>query len=265
MGAEGGAQVGFDEPVDEQGDADDGDQRLDAVVVVQEDRPHVQGLFEVAVAWFDDPLVFVDLEHIRGGQRPVGWVGQVGGQGIKPVEAGCGGESTRGGAPGDGGGAVVGGAGGDGDQLGDVGAEDLGDPVVDLLFGLVVAPAAAVADAGERGFCAGQGAVAGLGDGGGLLGGPDVGPAPAGATGGVGVVDLPVAQQAFPHGAGGGGQSLLAVGAVIQLRQGFDAAVDVGAEPARPAGGGAQRHHESQPGGVGGAQGGPGAWPGACG
>ena len=41
--AEGGAQVGFDEPEDEQGDADDGDERLDAVVVVQEDRPHRAG------------------------------------------------------------------------------------------------------------------------------------------------------------------------------------------------------------------------------
>ena len=62
------AQVGFDEAVDEQGDADDGDERVDAVVVVQEDRPHVQGLFEVAVALFDDPLVFVDAEHVeRGG------------------------------------------------------------------------------------------------------------------------------------------------------------------------------------------------------
>ena len=136
---------------------------MDAVVVVQEDGPHVQGLFEVAVALFDDPLVFVDLEHIAGGQRPVGWVGQVGGQGIPPVEVGCGGQSARVAAPGDGGGAVGGGAGGDGDQLGDVGTEDLGDPVVDLLLSLVVAPAAAVADAGERGLGAGQGAVAGLG------------------------------------------------------------------------------------------------------
>ena len=32
---------------------DDGDERVDAVVVVQEDRPHVQGLFEVAVALFE--------------------------------------------------------------------------------------------------------------------------------------------------------------------------------------------------------------------
>ena len=34
VGAEGGAQVGFDESVDEQGDADDGDERVDAVIVV---------------------------------------------------------------------------------------------------------------------------------------------------------------------------------------------------------------------------------------
>ncbi|MGW5151859.1 hypothetical protein [Rhodococcus koreensis] len=35
-----------------------------AVVVVQEDRPHVQGLFEVTVALLDDPLVLVDFEHV---------------------------------------------------------------------------------------------------------------------------------------------------------------------------------------------------------
>ena len=56
-------------------------------------------------------------------------------------------------------------------------ADDLGDPVVDLLSGLVVAPAEAVADAGERVFGRGQGAFAGVGDGGGFLGGPDVGDA----------------------------------------------------------------------------------------
>ena len=86
------------------------------------------------MALFDDPLVFVDLEHIEGGQLPVGWVGQVGGQGVKPVEGGGGGEGARVAAPGDGGGAVGGGAGGDGDQLGDVFADDGGDPVVDLLW-----------------------------------------------------------------------------------------------------------------------------------
>ena len=86
VGAEGGAQVGFDEAVDEQGDADDGDEGVDAVVVVQEDRPHVQGLFEVAVALFDDPLVFVDVEHVERGQCALGWVGQVGGEGVEPVE-----------------------------------------------------------------------------------------------------------------------------------------------------------------------------------
>jgi len=105
---------------------------------------------------------------------------------------GCGGQSARVAAPGDGGGAVAGGAGGDGDQLGDVGPEDLGDPVVDLLLRLVVAPAAAVADAGERGLGAGQGAVAGLGDGAGLLGGPDVGDAQPMGGAGVGVIDVAV-------------------------------------------------------------------------
>ena len=93
----------------------------------------MQGLFEVAVALFDDPLVFVDLEHSRAAAG-VGRVGQVGGQGIQPVEGGCGGQRARVGAPGDGGGAVAGGAGGDGDQLGEVGPEDLGDPVIDVLL-----------------------------------------------------------------------------------------------------------------------------------
>ena len=80
---------------------------MDAVVVVQEDRPHVQGLFEVAVALFDDPLVFVDVEHVERGQFPVGRVGQVGGDGVEPVESGRGGDGVGVALPGDGGCAVA--------------------------------------------------------------------------------------------------------------------------------------------------------------
>ena len=57
--------------------------------------PHVQGLFEVAVALFDDPLVFVDAEYVERGERAPGWVGQVGGQGVEPVVGGCAGDGVR--------------------------------------------------------------------------------------------------------------------------------------------------------------------------
>ena len=107
FGGRGRAQVGFDEAVDEQGDADDGDERVDAVVVVQEDRAHVQGLFEVAVALFDDPLVFVDVEYVERGECLSGRVGQVGGQGVEPVEGDALVMASRVAVPGDGGFAVV--------------------------------------------------------------------------------------------------------------------------------------------------------------
>src|SRR6266568_409751 len=75
-GAGGGAQLGLDQPEDEQGDADDGDEGLDPVVVVQEHGPDPQGLLEVAVALLDDPLVFVDAQDVLCGQgRAVGVVG----------------------------------------------------------------------------------------------------------------------------------------------------------------------------------------------
>ena len=45
LGAERGAGAGFDQPEDEQADADDAQQRGDAVVVVQEDRADLQCLF----------------------------------------------------------------------------------------------------------------------------------------------------------------------------------------------------------------------------
>ena len=71
VGAERGAGLGFDQPEDEQGDPDDADQRVDAVVVVQEDRADLEGLFDVAVAAFDDLLVFVEPQDLAGGEsRP---------------------------------------------------------------------------------------------------------------------------------------------------------------------------------------------------
>lgn len=96
--------------------------------------------------------------------------------------------------------------------------DGLGDPVVDLLFGLVVAPAEAVADSGERVLGGGQGAFAGLGDGGGLLAGPDVVDAQPVDTAGALVEDLPVVQYAFPHGAVLFGQPSSALGAVLESR-----------------------------------------------
>ena len=105
-------------------------------------------MFEVAVALFDDPLVFVDFEHVERGQRRLGWVGQVGGDCVESVEFGCGGDGFWVAPPGDGGFAGRVDAGGDGDQVGDARADECGDAVVDLLFGLVVAAAESVADAG---------------------------------------------------------------------------------------------------------------------
>ena len=47
--AERGAGLGFDEAEDEEGDADDADQCVDAVVVVQEDRPDLERLVTIQV------------------------------------------------------------------------------------------------------------------------------------------------------------------------------------------------------------------------
>ena len=54
------AQPGFDQSEDQQRDPDDADERVDAVVVMQEDRADLECLFEIAVAAFDDFLVFVE-------------------------------------------------------------------------------------------------------------------------------------------------------------------------------------------------------------
>ena len=134
-------------------------------------------------------------------------------------------------------------------------SDDLGDPVVDLLVGLVVAPAEAVADSGERVFGGGQGAVAGVGDGGGLLGGPDVGDAQP--VGGTGVVVGDCRARAARLST----RCVSCSGSRRCRWEQWSSAVQrgqpvghVGGEPLGPAGVGAQRHHEPQPGGVGGAQ-----------
>ena len=71
--AERGAGLGFDQSEDQQGDADDADEGVDAVVVVQEDRADLEGLLEVAVAALDDLLVFVEAEDLAGGEA---WPGR---------------------------------------------------------------------------------------------------------------------------------------------------------------------------------------------
>ena len=86
VGAERGAGLGFDQPEDQQRDPDDADQRVDAVVVVQEDRADLEGLLDVAVAALDDLLVFVEPEDLAGGDP----AGEVRRERVDPVEGrGC--------------------------------------------------------------------------------------------------------------------------------------------------------------------------------
>ena len=60
---------------------------VDAVVVVQEDRPDLQRLFHVAVATLNDLLVFVEPQDLAGGDP----AGEVRRERVDPVEArGCG-------------------------------------------------------------------------------------------------------------------------------------------------------------------------------
>ena len=63
-------------------DPDDAEQRVDAVVVVQEDRPDLQRLLHVAVAAFDDLLVFVEAQDCAGGDP----AGEVRRERVDPVE-----------------------------------------------------------------------------------------------------------------------------------------------------------------------------------
>src|ERR1017187_3399855 len=151
-GAEADAALGLAQPEDHQGDADDRDEGLDPVIVVQEDGPDPESLLEVTVALLDDPLVLVDLQDIQRGQRPaVVVVGQVGGQGIQPVQGRGRGDRGSVAMPADD--ELAGaGAGGDGQQAGGPAGEGLGDSGVGLLSGLVVAAAQPVAHPGQRGL-----------------------------------------------------------------------------------------------------------------
>ena len=80
--AERGAGLGFDQSEDQQRDPDDADQRVDAVVVVQEDRADLERLLDVAVAALDDLLVFVEAQHLAGGDA----AGEVRRERVDPVE-----------------------------------------------------------------------------------------------------------------------------------------------------------------------------------
>ena len=68
--AEGVAGLGFDQAEDQQREADDADQGVDAVVVVQEDRADLERLLGVAVAAFDDLLVLVEPSTRSAVRRP---------------------------------------------------------------------------------------------------------------------------------------------------------------------------------------------------
>ncbi len=68
------AELGFDQSEDQQRDPDDADERVDAVVVVQEDRADFECLFVVAVAALDDLLAFVVRRTCAGGEA---WPGRL--------------------------------------------------------------------------------------------------------------------------------------------------------------------------------------------
>ena len=126
LGAERGAGLGFDQPEDEQADPDDAEQRVDAVVVVQEDRPDLQCLLHVAVATLNDLLVLVEPQDVSGGDP----AGEVRRERVDPVERSGGGDRVLVALPGQGQLPL---AGGDGhvDQAGDVDTDDLPDPAFD--------------------------------------------------------------------------------------------------------------------------------------
>ena len=157
--SERGAGSGFDQSEDEQRDPDDAEQRVDAVVVVQEDRADLQRLLHVAVAALDDLLVFVEPQDLPGGDP----AGEVRRQRVDPVTRHGGGERFLVALPGHCQ-LVVGGADGDVDQAGDVDRDDLSDPTFDLLAGFVVPAAQPVAQALQRVLGLGQRALARVGD-----------------------------------------------------------------------------------------------------
>ena len=82
------AELGLDQPEDQQRDPDDAGERVDAVVVVQEDRADLERLLVVAVAALDDLLALVELEHAVGGQAS----GEVGRERVDAVGARGGGD-----------------------------------------------------------------------------------------------------------------------------------------------------------------------------
>ena len=111
------------------------------------------------MAAFDDLLVLVELEDLGRGER----VGVVGGERVDAVGRGGGGDRGLVARVGEGRLAVAG-AGVDVQQRCEVGAEDRGDALFDVLAGRVVAAAEATLDAGECRFGFGQGALACGGD-----------------------------------------------------------------------------------------------------
>ena len=153
--------MGFDEPVDEERDPDDGEHGGDAVVVVEEDRPDFEGAFGFSVADLDEWLVFVDFEDPGGGDV----AGNVGGERVDAIGS-CGvGDGMGVAFPADGGFVGVGfGAGGDGEERPDFVADDDSDPVVDVFLGFVVAAAEPVTDFGEQRFGFGERAFSSVGD-----------------------------------------------------------------------------------------------------
>lgn len=84
---DGSSGFAFDEGEDQQGEADDRQERFDALVVLQEYGGDGEGAFEVAVAAFDDFLAFVAGEDLAG--VSVGGV-EVGEQAVPAVGSGFG-------------------------------------------------------------------------------------------------------------------------------------------------------------------------------
>ena len=100
-----------------------------------------------------------------------------------------------------------------------MGAHDGGDLVIHLFAGLVVAPAEAVADLGERLLCLAQRSLPALGHRRRLFGGPDVGHPPAAGFARVGIDRLEGAQRSSVAGAAAVGQRPLAPGDVVDGAQ----------------------------------------------
>src|SRR5205823_6239874 len=191
------AELRFDEPEDEQRDPDDRDQGMDALVFVQEDWPHPQGLLEVAVAALDDLLALVAVKDRVGAQAPVG---EVGGERVDAVGSGGLGDLLLAALPADRRAALAG-CRVDLDEVLDGADQDLGDAAVELLAGLVVAPAEAASHPLELVLGSPERALACRFDLAFLLGGVDVGQPEAVAFAGLGVFELPIADRASVAGA----------------------------------------------------------------